>query len=161
MSDLTPSLSGFSRRIRWAALGMTSAPLLGAAGYAYLGWKVPFLGCPIRHFTGAPCPSCGMTRSFVAIAKGDAIDALNHHLFGPLLFVALGTLTLHVAFELYSNRPISTPYSRCVQQLRWQLIGVAAFFVYYAARMAYWTLTGDLSTSVAHSPLGQWLASLS
>ena len=36
-----------------------------------------------------PCPLCGMTRSFAALAHGEAAAALRFHPAGPLLFAAM------------------------------------------------------------------------
>ena len=44
--------------------------------------------CPFRLITGLPCPGCGLTRSWVALAHGDAAAAFSSNLFGPLAFAA-------------------------------------------------------------------------
>lgn len=46
-----------------------------------------FVFCLIRRFTGLPCPGCGLTRSFCALAKGDVARSFGFHWLGPLLFV--------------------------------------------------------------------------
>lgn len=45
--------------------------------------------CLFRRITGHPCPGCGLTRSFVAMADFRFAEAFAHHLFGPLLFAGL------------------------------------------------------------------------
>lgn len=44
--------------------------------------------CPSRVLLGIPCPGCGMTRSFVALAHGDFLAAINYNPMGPILFLA-------------------------------------------------------------------------
>lgn len=44
--------------------------------------------CPFQALTGAPCPGCGLTRSFVCLTHGDLGQALHWHLLGPVLFFA-------------------------------------------------------------------------
>lgn len=44
--------------------------------------------CLFRRVTGRPCPSCGLTRSWNAMAHGRLRTALVHHPFGPLTFLA-------------------------------------------------------------------------
>jgi Protein of unknown function (DUF2752). len=35
--------------------------------------------CPIFRVTHFPCPTCGITRAFVALAGGDVVGALGFH----------------------------------------------------------------------------------
>jgi Protein of unknown function (DUF2752) len=52
--------------------------------------------CPFRLLTGLPCPTCGLTRSWVHTAHGDLAAAIADHPVGPLVLllavVALGWL---------------------------------------------------------------------
>jgi len=41
--------------------------------------------CPLRRFAGLPCPSCGLTRAFAHLAKGEWSAALRDHPLAPLL----------------------------------------------------------------------------
>lgn len=50
--------------------------------------------CPFRLATDLPCPACGFTRSFVALAHGDARAAFAYNAFGPLLFTAFVAMLL-------------------------------------------------------------------
>lgn len=43
-----------------------------------------YMGCPIRFFTGAPCPGCGMTRAVIAALKFDFRGACQNH---PLIIL--------------------------------------------------------------------------
>ena len=45
--------------------------------------------CLFRRITGHPCPGCGLTRSFVAMADLRLGEAFAHHVFGPLVFLGL------------------------------------------------------------------------
>lgn len=44
--------------------------------------------CLVHQLTGLPCPTCGLTRSFAAMAGGDVARALKFHPLGPALFVS-------------------------------------------------------------------------
>lgn len=50
--------------------------------------------CPIRRATGQPCPSCGLTRSWSAVAHGRLGDGFRMHPLGPMAFVAAAALSL-------------------------------------------------------------------
>jgi hypothetical protein len=69
-----------------AAIGVATI----AASFLYAPWvsNGPVL-CPFRFLTGLPCPGCGLTRSFCAVARGEFADAVAYHLFGPVLFAIL------------------------------------------------------------------------
>jgi hypothetical protein len=77
----TPSDRAVNRLVY---LGMTTslvaAPLLSPQAVA----TGPVL-CPFRRLTGLPCPGCGMTRSFVALAHGDVGASFSFHPLGPLM----------------------------------------------------------------------------
>lgn len=49
----------------------------------------PFGLCIFKNITGHDCPGCGLTRSFLYIARGDFTRSLNYHDFGVILFVYL------------------------------------------------------------------------
>ncbi len=44
--------------------------------------------CPLRALTGYPCPGCGMTRAFSAIAHGELWRAVRYNPLSPVLFMA-------------------------------------------------------------------------
>jgi hypothetical protein len=61
-----------------------------AAGYAWLLWHICFhsdmhIGCLFYKITGIPCPSCGSTRSVLAILHGDFAQAWQFNPFGFLI----------------------------------------------------------------------------
>ncbi len=41
--------------------------------------------CALRNSTGLPCPGCGLTRSWVALAAGDPARSLHQHRLGWLV----------------------------------------------------------------------------
>jgi len=55
--------------------------------------------CPFRRLTGLPCPGCGMTRSFVAVAHGDIGSAFAYNRLGPLL---MAIFVIAVGWKLLS-----------------------------------------------------------
>ncbi len=62
--------------------------------------------CPVRRLTGIPCPSCGLTRSFVAIGNGDLGTAFAFHPLGPALYLGLIAVVLRAVIAIIRNRPI-------------------------------------------------------
>ena len=68
--------------------------ILGYAWLAY-GWfnsnfaDNSIIICPVQRVAGIPCPSCGTSRSILAILNGRFFDAI---LLNPLGFVAIAIL---------------------------------------------------------------------
>jgi Protein of unknown function (DUF2752) len=146
------------REGRWGLLGLSAAPLMGAVLYNQ-GWRLAF-SCPVRHLTGIPCPTCGMTRSFVAIAQGNWQQAISMHLFGPILFLACLVTVLHVGLELATNQRLGGWHLRTISDRCLQILGVAFFAGYYGLRLHQLLISGELAHSFAHSPLGRLLANV-
>ncbi|MBF2067643.1 MAG: DUF2752 domain-containing protein [Calothrix sp. C42_A2020_038] len=129
--------------VRWGILGLSSAPIFGTYVYNQ-GYRISFLQCPILHLTGVPCPSCGMTRAFMAIVRGDLHQAIEYHLFSPVLFVGFVIAVIHVTFELLTQRRLTTFYIECLKLKKVQLSIVLIFFTYYILRLYWWQQTGDI-----------------
>jgi hypothetical protein len=75
------------------------AILLGLVVLAGLAihFELPVPACPLRTHTGVPCPFCGSTRAFAALARLDWATAVQ---FNPLVSVAAcvaGALWLRAA----------------------------------------------------------------
>ncbi|BCX11887.1 MAG: hypothetical protein KatS3mg067_0825 [Thermosynechococcus sp.] len=136
-------LSKQERLSRWGFLGLTTAPLVGAALFNHTGTP-PFLLCPFWATTGIPCPGCGLTRSFMAIARGNLADALRMHLFGPILFLAFTVAAVLMALELKAGRRLQhTPFRYINERIQnwWWLGGI--YLGYYGLRLYSLFHTGE------------------
>jgi hypothetical protein len=73
-------------------------PALGAGLLFLAFWWIsppaepPFRLCPFYWLTGRPCPLCGLTRAFCALAKGHWTQAIHFHALSPLAFAMLYSL---------------------------------------------------------------------
>ncbi len=90
------------------------AGLAGVAGLAVLHVWHPANDpaasiCLTRRLFHLPCPTCGMTRAFALLAKGEWSSALTLHPLAPLLALemVLGWLAWGVA--LARQRPLCLP----------------------------------------------------
>jgi hypothetical protein len=156
MFEFSKALSTGDRRIRWGFLGGSIAPIAGAYLYSQ-GYRVPLLQCPILHLTGIPCPTCGMTRSFMAIAQGDFGLAVQHHLLGPIVFAGFVGAAIHIAVELLADRRIRAFYVALVGDRRFLLLCLATALSYHAWRLYGLANSGNLYTAFAQSPLANLL----
>ncbi len=91
---LPPSRAALPRR---TLIAIHVAVLLASFLYAPFCQRGPVV-CYVRQLTGLACPSCGLTRSFCAMAHGRFADAAACHPLGPALFAALCASLLLVVF---------------------------------------------------------------
>ncbi len=143
MLKLSSRLSRRGRAVRGLILGICLAPLGGTYFYNH-GHKLGFLVCPIKHLTGIPCPTCGMTRSFMAIGRGDLHQAMVEHLFGPVLFAIFVIAAIHTAVELAKGRQIQAFYGRWLGSRGFRVAGFALYLGYYLLRLSYWFSSEEL-----------------
>ena len=75
-----------------------------------LGWN-----CPVQHFTGVPCPGCGLSRAAVALLRLDFHTAFRYH---PMVFV----LPPVVLYALFGKKPLLgiKPASVYCYGVRWR-----------------------------------------
>ena len=87
--------------------------------------------CLFRWVTGLPCPSCGMTRAFHAIAHGDLSAALHLNLASPLVFAGTATIALLGAAQALGGPDILS--------VTWRNTKLAIVPLTLAAMVAAWT----------------------
>ena len=140
-----------ARLWRWGWLGLSAVPLLGAFSYGYV---MPMAegDCLYQKTYGFFGPGCGLTRSFVAIAQGDFLHALQFNAFGPLLFLLFAWGFLQAALELGSRQSLPQQWNLFgfCQRYPVSFAGLAiAMLFYYAVRLltAYGTVPMALETS--------------
>jgi len=98
--------------------------------------------CILRRLTGLPCPTCGMTRSFSAIARGDLWPAVAAHPLGPLTFAASLLLLVRSAGIALTGRRWM---DRVARVMVWSLPFVAAALL----ALWVWRLAGMFSDGSA------------
>ncbi|NET39260.1 MAG: DUF2752 domain-containing protein [Cyanothece sp. SIO1E1] len=155
------SCSGSKRDLKlcYLTLALSLAPLMGAYVYNQ-GYQIPY-ECPVRHFTGIPCPTCGMTRSLMAAMRGEWATSADHHLFGPILIVILSGTVICLVVELLAQRPIPLFNYLTFYKRRFITILLYMLLGYYLTRLVVIYQHGILVTNFLNSPLGQFLSSLS
>lgn len=60
--------------------------------------------CPLNALTGVPCPTCGMTRSFVALGDGLFAASFAAHAVGPLWFTLFAVVGVRWLVSVVRNR---------------------------------------------------------
>lgn len=97
--------ASWSPRTRGALAALLLAAVLGASAGLNSAGQSPFF-CVVHTLTTVPCPSCGMTRAFVAMGHGRWGEAFAAHAAGPMLYLAaLAGLALALA-QVWMGRPL-------------------------------------------------------
>ena len=86
--------------------------------------------CAFHHFTGLPCPGCGLTRAWVSMAHGHVSNAFIWHPLGPILFTSALIYTIWSGWTAWVRPPFPLP-------MRLQIRVLVGFSV---AMLAFWAL---------------------
>lgn len=129
------TLSKSDRWYRYLTIGIYSFPLVTSFAITK-GTKIVTPSCPIRHWLGIICPSCGLTRSFRSLADGDFSRSIDYHLFGPIVFIGLGIVSIHCLRELKQRSHLPICFSRYLTRLPVQIGVLISFYSYYLLRLS-------------------------
>jgi hypothetical protein len=92
-----------SRKTLYRLLGT-----LSFAGYGWLAWNSVFSHsptvCMFKAVTHVPCPSCGTTRAFMLLIRGDISGSLLLNPLGVILFIALAVIPVWLIADIFLNR---------------------------------------------------------
>ncbi|WP_330202706.1 DUF2752 domain-containing protein [Cyanobacterium sp. Dongsha4] len=149
-------LSNSDIKIRFFQFLLLTSPLVASYFFSYSTYKSPF-SCPILAFTGIPCPSCGLTRSFLSLTRGNVWESFSYHLFGPVIYSSLIVFSLHLLLEIFYKKKIRNKYSTVINDIKIKYLILVSFIIYYVFRLLYLQINGDLINNFQHSPLGEIL----
>lgn len=91
--------------------------LVVLAGLA-MRFELPLPACPLRTHTGIPCPFCGSTRAFAALARLDFVSAVQFNPFVSLATCVAGGLWLLAAVR--ADQPVRQLRSRVGRSPLWK-----------------------------------------
>ena len=115
--------------------------------------------CLLWRMTHMPCPTCGITRSFYALAHGAPREAVAFHPLGPVFYALLAVVMVRSAGVALRGR---TWLDRTARVLVWSIPVLAvATLVVYAVRMTLFFSGGTGGEAWRTSPLGRLIALLS
>jgi hypothetical protein len=114
-------------------LALAAAAVLAASA---LPWPAFLAGaelCPFHALTGLPCPGCGLTRAFRAIAHGEFQAAWGFNPFG-FLFFALALVLAAAPLWTRAAPQASAVLARGKTQAVLAFVLVGSMLVYGAVR---------------------------
>ena len=122
-------------------------PVVALGGAAVLGtaWVLPQLWsrgvspippCIFHVVTGQPCPFCGGTRSFAAMAHGNLAGAVHVFPIGPLLFAGLVLAVLYSLWSLASGRRVRVSMDQGLRRTV-VVVAVALLLVNWGSKLLF------------------------
>ena len=109
-------LAAYLVRERKLGLAMTVGGLL----YFALACRgVDLMPCPFLKVTGLPCPGCGMTRSCLALLRGDLAETWRLNPFGPVFAVFWAVVGVGVVLPQPWHERFADRLARFEQRTRW------------------------------------------
>jgi hypothetical protein len=96
-----------------------------------------FSVCLFKDLTGLPCPGCGLTHSFCALAKGSLVRAFGYNALGPPFFlIAIGFWFRSAAVLMGKTKPVRA-FDRVARGARLARMSLLALLAYGAVRIVY------------------------
>ena len=129
--------TGGDRWLAWTLLGIALPWLVYTRFYFYLQPRhLTYDGSAFMWLFNKPDPSCGLTRTFAWMWRGDLGRAVAVYPLGPLIFVATVGLALYAALVLLSARAVHLKISPVtVRRMIW--IGLVALGLNWIAKLAW------------------------
>jgi len=102
--SLTSKINPAERRIKI----FLATVFLGLILFPFLINPAPagIITCKFHQITGHSCPTCGLTRSLVALTHFHVKAAFQYHLFGPLVYVIFLVFFIASLTEIITGRKI-------------------------------------------------------
>ena len=144
--------------------------LLAVFAASFLGvdrWSLPGISliggeggttCLLRRATGLPCATCGMTRSFCAIGRGEFGAAFAQHPLGPILYAFSVLVMLRSATVAATGRRTLPQAGRVF--LWMAAVLVAVILVVWVVRLCEMVVSGEAAEAWRASLLGQLIQHL-
>jgi len=91
--------------------------------------------CYFKSLTGLDCPSCGLSRSFYAVAHFHMGDSFRYHIIGPILFLFFVLLLFKLCIEITFRKALHVNIPRFAV---WIILIVffSGWFIYWIARIS-------------------------
>jgi len=112
--------------------------------------------CLLKRLTGLPCLTCGMTRSFCALGRGQVGEAFKRHPLGPVVYAVLAVTMIRSAWSAAVGR---RRLDRIVRVLVWSIPALTlAALALWAVRLWILFASGAGVEAWHASPLARLLA---
>lgn len=96
---------------------------------------IGIIACKFHQITGHSCPTCGMTRSFIALTHLSPKPAFQYHPFGPPVYLIFLVSFFVILTEIITGRKIRSGIKPLTKRI---LIGifVSLWIIFWIAGLA-------------------------
>jgi hypothetical protein len=105
--------------------------------------------CPFRSTTGLPCPGCGLTHAFCAIAKGHVERGFEYHALGPAVFLVACFYWVRGVAAVIGYRDSVARFDETIRRWRLLSVGLAVLLIAWVVHLVELGSSGQLS-ALAH-----------
>ncbi len=136
LAAVAPATSG-DRWLAWTLLGIALPWLIYTRLYFFLQPRhLTYDGGAFMWLFNKPDPSCGLTRTFAWMWRGDLGRAVAVYPLGPLVFVATVALAVYAVVALLSRRAVHVNLSPATLRIViW--VGLVALGLNWIAKLAW------------------------
>jgi Protein of unknown function (DUF2752) len=136
LAAVAPATSG-DRWLAWTLLGIALPWLVYTRLYFFLQPRhLTYDGSAFMWLFNKPDPSCGLTRTFAWMWRGDLGRAVAVYPLGPLVFVAAVAFAVYAVVALLSGRAVHVNLSPATLRLViW--VGLVALGLNWIAKLAW------------------------
>jgi len=136
VAAVAPATLG-DRWLAWTLLGIALPWLVYTRLYFFLQPRhLTYDGSAFMWLFNKPDPSCGLTRTFAWMWRGDLGRAVAVYPLGPLVFVATVALAVYAVVALLSGRAVHVNLSPATLRLMiW--VGLVALGLNWIAKLAW------------------------
>ena len=124
-------LAAYLVRERTLGLAMAGGGLLY---FAFACRGVDLMPCPLLKVTGLPCPGCGMTRSCLAMLRGNWADVWRLNPFGPVFAAFWAVVGVGIVMPQPWRGRFAERLGRFEQRTRWAAWVGGGLFIYGLTR---------------------------
>lgn len=93
MSPVAPGRADDAAK-HWGGMATLVLSIAAVASFAAICHVLGIVVCPLKRFTGVPCPSCGTTRACLAMLRGDVRSAFAIQPFAVTLLFGVAPALL-------------------------------------------------------------------
>ncbi len=109
--------------------------------YIYTIDKIPLPECAFKSITAHSCPTCGISRSYFAMAHGEFFESLNYNFIGTLLYMISIAVIFRQIIYLIIGREIRIKFKSRVIKVA-ILVTLCSWITFWIVRL--FTETGKV-----------------